>query len=88
MPVRLDSAAAEEVDHRDAGDLLGILEGEEHAGPAALVGGPLGDVLTLEQDAAAGDLVGGVAHQDVGEGRLPGPVGSHQGVDLAALDGE
>ena len=28
--------AAQEVDHRHAGDLLGVLEGEEHAGPAPL----------------------------------------------------
>ena len=32
MPTRGPSGLAEELDHRDAGDLLWVLEGEEHAG--------------------------------------------------------
>ncbi len=34
------------------------------------------------------DHVGGVTHQRVGEGRLAGAVGSHDGVDLALADGQ
>ena len=37
----------------------------------------------LKQDPAAGDLVGGVAEQGVGERRLPRAVRAHEGVDLA-----
>ena len=48
-----------------------------------LVGGEGGDVLALEADAAAGDLVGGVGEEGVGEGRLARAVGAHEGVDLA-----
>ena len=47
--------------------------------------GSFGDVLALEPDAAGGDLVGGVRQEGVGEGRLAGAVGAHQGVDLAFL---
>ena len=48
---------AQELDDRDAGDLLRVLEREEHAGLGAHVGGPVGDVVALEEDAAVGDLV-------------------------------
>ena len=79
---------AQEVDDRDARDLLGVLEGEEHAGLAPDVGAPVGDVVALEADAAAGDLVLGAAEQGVGQGRLARAVRAHQGVDLAGADRE
>ena len=41
----------------------------------------LGDVLALEGDRALGHLVGGMAHDRVGERRLAGAVRPHQGVD-------
>ena len=74
---------AQEVEDRDAGDLLGVLEGQEHAGLAPHVGGPVGDVVALEADPAAGDLVLGAAEQGAGQRGLAGPVGAHEGVDLA-----
>ena len=43
---------AQEVEHRDPGDLLRVLEGEEHAGLGPHVGRPVGDVVALEEDAA------------------------------------
>ena len=39
-------------------------------------------LLAVEQDLAAGDRVAGVAHHDVGQGRLAGAVGAHEGVYL------
>ena len=74
---------AQELDDRDALDRLGVLEGEEDAGLGARVGRPRGDVLAAQQDLARGHHVAGVAHHDVGERRLAGPVGSHERVDLA-----
>ena len=79
---------AEEVDHRDAGDLLWVLERQEDAGLASNVGIPLGDVLTAELDRAAGDLVLGAAEQHAGQGGLARAVGAHEGVDLAFGDGQ
>ena len=77
---------AQELGDRDAGDLLRVLEGQEHAGLAAHVGRPAGDVLALEQDPARRHLVGGVAEQGVGQRRLARAVGPHQGVHLAGAD--
>ncbi len=78
----------EELDHRDAGDLLGVLEGEEHAGLGPLVGRPLGDVVAEELDRPGGDLVLGRAHQRAAEGRLAGSVRAHDGVHLAGVHRE
>src|SRR4029079_18029963 len=63
-------------------------EGEEHARLASQVGAPVGDVVALEADAALRDLVLGAAEQGAGEGRLAGPVGAHEGVDLSGKDGQ
>ena len=43
---------AQEVEHRDAGDLLGVLEAEEEAQGGALLDRGVGDVGAAEQDAA------------------------------------
>ena len=56
--------------------------------PGALVGRELEDVPALPEDLAAGDLVGRVPHERVGERRLPGAVRAHDGVDLALVDRE
>src|SRR5699024_4809957 len=79
---------AQEVRDGDAGDLDGVLHGEEEAGAGALVDAHLEHVLTVEGDLAAGDLVLRVAGDRVGEGGLAGPVGAHDGVGLARPDGE
>ena len=84
IPRRADEGLAQELDHGDAADRLGVLEGEEDAGLAAHVGGPGGDVLAVEADRAGGDLVGGIAEQHVGQRRLARAVRAHDGVDLAA----
>ena len=74
---------AQELDHRDAANGLGVLESEEDAGASSLVCAPRSDVLTAQQNLARGHHVTGMAHHDVGEGRLTGPVGSHQRVHFA-----
>src|SRR5690606_29420638 len=79
---------AQEVDDRYALHLLGVLEGEEHARLAADLGVPVRDVVALEADGAAGDLVLGGGQERGSEGGLTRAVGAHQGVDLARLDGE
>ena len=77
--------AAQEARHRDAGNRMRILEGEEEAALRALVGAELGHVLPLEEEASLGDLVGGVTHQCVGEGRLAGAVRPHDRVHLVQI---
>ena len=79
---------AQELDHRDAGDLLGVLEGEEHPGLGPHVGRPRRDVLAPEADGARGDLVGGVPEQRAGQRRLARAVRAHQGVELALAHGQ
>jgi len=44
--------------------------------------------LAVEEDLASGHLVGRMSRDDLGEGALPGAVGAHEGVDLAAADRE
>ena len=65
-----------------------ILECEEETSLGPLVGRHLDDVLPVEEDLPAGDLVGGMAHQGVGQRRLAGPVGAHDGVHLVGVDRE
>ena len=55
----------QEVAHRDAGDVLGILECQEQPSFGTGVGIPFGDVVASEADLAAGDLVFGRS-QDCG----------------------
>ena len=43
----------------------------------------MGDVLTAEEDLAAGDRVAGIAHQGGHQGGLAGAVVTHQNVGLA-----
>ena len=76
----------QELDHRDAGDRLRVLEGEEHPRLGPLVARPVGDVVALERDGPGGDLVLGRAHQRVAERALARPVGTHHGMDLTGLD--
>ncbi len=78
----------QEVRHRDTGDLDGVLHGQEEAGTGALVDAHREDVVAVERDGAGGHLVLGVAREGVGEGRLAGAVGAHDGVRLAGVDRE
>src|SRR5205085_4671727 len=50
------------------------------------VGRPLRDVLALEDDLPVRDLEVRVPHDHVREGRLAGPVRTHQRMDLALAD--
>ena len=52
----------------------------------AFVGAELGQVLAVEQDLALGHLVSRMAHQRVGERRLPGAVRPHDRVLLPEID--
>ena len=65
----------EEVGVADAGDLDGILEGEEDALAGPLLGVQFQQILALEEDLALGDLVGVAAGEDAGERALAGAVG-------------
>ena len=56
---------AEEVGVGDAGDFVGILEGEEEAGAGAGVDFHVEDVLAVEGDGACGDFVVAVAGEDL-----------------------
>ena len=75
MPLRADERLAQELDHRDAGDLLRVLEREEHAALRTDVSRPVGDVVALEPDAAAGHLVPGAARSAFARVDLPDPFG-------------
>ncbi len=88
MPAAGRDGLAQELRHRHARDLLGVLEGEEHPRPGPGVGWPGRDVVAPEQDPALGHLVAGVAGEGVGEGRLARAVGAHEGVQLALCDDE
>ena len=78
---------AQEARHGQAGDGGGVLEGQEQAQAGALVRAQLEDVDALPDDLAAGDLVGRVAHQRVGQRGLARAVAAHDRVDLALADG-
>ena len=81
------------LDETDSGldiDALKIVaEGvQQLVGPdmGALVGAGLGDVHAVEEDLALRDLVGRVARDRVGEGRLAGAVRAHDRMHLAGRD--
>ncbi len=79
---------AQEVGDGDAGDLDGVLEGQEDAEAGAFVGFHLEDVLAVDEDFAFGDGVFGVADDDLGQGALAVAVGAHDGVQFAAGHGQ
>ena len=83
------SAGAEELAVADAGQLDGVLEGEEDAARAPLiVRSHRQDVFAFEEHVAPGDGVAGPAGDDVGECALAGAVRAHDGVHLADVYGE
>ena len=66
-----------------------VLEGQEEPALRAHVGsGALRDVLALEEDLAAGDLVRRVTHQRVGKRRLARAVRAHDRVNLVQVHRE
>ena len=79
---------AEKVCVGDAGDFVGVLEGEEKAGAGAGVNFKVEDVLAVEGDGACGDFVVAVAGEDFRQGAFAGAVGSHDGVHFTGVDGE
>src|SRR5690606_31642041 len=62
--------------------------GQEQAGAGALVHAHLQQVLAVQVDGAAGDLVLRVAGDRVGEGGLARAVGAHDRVGLPGADGQ
>ena len=80
--------SAQEAFQRDAGNFLRRLEGQEHTGAGADIGGFVGDVLAAEDDLAAGNVVTGIAHQGAHQSGLAGAVVAHQDVGLAGVHGK
>src|SRR5690606_13480241 len=70
------------------GHLGRVLHREVEAGAGPLPRRQGEEVLAVAGHGPAEDLVAGPAGDDVGEGRLAGPVGTHDRVDLAAADDE
>ena len=77
-----------EVGDGDAGDVDGVLEGQEDPRPGALVGLQVQEALAVELHLAGGGLVPGVARQYLGQRALSGAVGAHDGVDLTLAQGQ
>ncbi len=65
---------AQEARQRNAGNLDGRLEAQEHACMAALVGRKRSNVLAVEHDGASGHVVRGIAHYDMAKGGFAGAV--------------
>mmetsp|Transcript_28826 Transcript_28826/g.84495 ORF Transcript_28826/g.84495 Transcript_28826/m.84495 type:complete len:268 (-) Transcript_28826:148-951(-) len=79
---------AEEVCVRDPWNLDGVLEGHEHALLGALLRVQREEVLALVGCRPTGHLVGVVPDESFRQRRLPGAVGSHDGVHLALAHAE
>ncbi len=73
---------------RNTRDFHRILEREEDALGGTFVGRHLQEVLALEQDLAAGDLVTGLAGDDMAQRRFAGAVRPHDGMHLALVHGQ
>jgi hypothetical protein len=78
----------EEVVVGNTRDLDRVLEGEEDPRTGAFFGLEGAEVLSVEEDLAAGDLVARLSSQNVGERTLARAVRAHDGVDLARPQGE
>ena len=79
---------AQEILQRDAGDLFGGLEREEHAQLCPHIGRLVGHILTLENDLAAGNGITGVAHQGAHQGGFTSTVVAHQNMGLTGINGQ
>ena len=87
-PLARVERGAQEAGDRQTGDGCRVLEGEEDAQPAALIGRELQKVVALPDDFALRDRVGGVAHQRISERRLARAVATHDRVDFALANRE
>ena len=85
MPLRADSAWRRKLRTETPAISCGYWKARNMPALPRTSVGPVGDVVALEADAAAGDLVLGAAEQGAGEGGLARAVGPHEGVDLARL---
>ena len=72
----------------DSGDLNGILETEEKAGPGAFFRGHCKKVLAHEGDAALCNGVSGTAGENRRQGAFACAVGAHHGMDFSGADCE
>ena len=79
---------AEEVRHGHPRHLDGVLHRQEQALPGAFVDGEVGQLHSVEGHGPGGDLVLGVSRDGVGEGGLPGAVGTHDRMHLTGVHGE
>ena len=79
---------AQEARQRNAGNLDGRLEAQEHACMAALVGRKRSNVLAVEHDGASGHVVRGIAHYDMAKGGFAGAVRAHEHVGFALSDAQ
>ena len=76
----------EKIGNRYAWNFHRILEGQEKSGAGAFVGLHFQDVLAVEKDIAAGQLIGRMAGHHFGERALSGPILAHDGVHFALGD--
>ena len=83
-----DERGADEVGDGHAGDLAGILEGEEEAGAGDDIRLEADDLFAVEEGFARLHGVVGVAGEDLGERALAGAVRPHDGVHFALRDRE
>ena len=79
---------AHKVGNAYPGNLYGVLEREEEAFVAALLGGKLKQVLAFVEYFAFSNGVGRVAYKHIAQGALSRTVGAHYGVYLARFHGE
>src|SRR5690606_27938097 len=76
----------QEVGNAHARDFTGILEAEKESRTGALIGFHLQKIFAVEINPAGSDLITRMARQSIGQRALSRTVGTHEGVDLAALD--
>ena len=76
---------AQEIGVADAGNLDGILKRQEHAFAGGVFGLHRQQVLAVEEDFAAGDVVALAARQHLRQRALARAVRAHDGVDFAGV---
>ena len=84
-PLLLQSSFKEAA-QANAGHLQGVLEGQEHACLRTLINRQFSNIFTVENNAATGDGVFGVAHQSIAQGGFTGAVGAHEHMGFAGFN--